>query len=275
MPRARVRYLAPSAACSDISVSIGDPESVTVFTEEHEVDINDLRTIQSSVDVEGFVLVNHTTKVRDFRDVRQIEDVYLDEIVALVTQCTGAQATFVTDCHIRRENAEQYEDSYSMFFHGDKPLGDALGYTERRLDEIDIEVNTDHCDFAWFNTWQPIDREVQQNPLALIDAASVESHDLAKYCYGGYGDDGAETSIKYNPAHRIYYCPRMQTSELVLFKQLDTRPNRASTCLHASFVDPTAPADALGRRSIEVRLMCVFPKTGEAEPDTGKPEVST
>lgn len=251
-------------------MSIGDPESVAAYTEEHEADINDLRMIWSSIDVEGFVLVDHTTKVRDFRDARQIEDVYLEEIIALVTRRTGAQAAFVTDCHIRRENAKAYEDSYAMFFHGDKPLGDALGYTVQRLGEIDVEFSIDHCEFAWFNTWQPIDREVQQNPLALIDATSVEPHDLAKYCYGGYGDDGAETSIKYNPAHRIYYCPRMQTSELILFKQLDTRSNRASTCLHASFVDSTAPVDALGRRSIEVRLLCVFPKTREAETEVAK-----
>lgn len=260
--RARVRYLAPSSAGPGIPVSIGDPESVAKHTAEHEVNINDLRMIRSSVDAEGFELLDHTTKVRDFREEREVRDVYAGEITDLVTQYTGAQATFVTDYHIRRENSRQYEDSYAMFFHGDKPLGDARGYTVRRLGEIDAGLSTGHREFAWFNTWQPIDREVQQNPLALIDATTVEPGDLSQYCYAGYGDDGRETSITYNPAHRVYYCPRMQTSELLLFKQLDTRPGRAGTCLHGSFVDPTAPADALGRRSIEVRLLCVFQKDG-------------
>ena len=65
----------------------------------------------------------------------------------------------------------------------------------------------------------------------------------------------------HSPKHRCYYFPRMQTNELIVLKQLDTRPQRASLCPHTSFDDPTAPANALPRRSIEARTLCVFPRT--------------
>jgi hypothetical protein len=60
-------------------------------------------------------------------------------------------------------------------------------------------------------------------------------------------------------AHRFYYFPRMQMDEAIVFKQLDPRPGRAYCCPHTSFDDPGAPADAVGRRSIELRAVGVFP----------------
>ena len=44
----------------------------------------------------------------------------------------------------------------------------------------------------------------------------------------------------------------------LLFKQLDSRPGEPRMCPHSSFDDATAPADALRRRSIEVRVLGVF-----------------
>ncbi len=45
-------------------------------------------------------------------------------------------------------------------------------------------VELDHSkkwDFAWYNLWQPIDWEVQQNPLAIIDFTTLERDDLVGY----------------------------------------------------------------------------------------------
>ena len=61
----------------------------------------------------------------------------------------------------------------------------------------------------------------------------------------------------FNPDQRFYYFSRMQTDEMMVIKQLDTRPDRARGCPHTSF-DVEAPPDAPGRRSIEVRLVCAF-----------------
>ena len=60
--------------------------------------------------------------------------------------------------------------------------------------------------------------------------------------------------------HRFYYFPRMQTDEIMVFKQLETRSGAGLPCPHTSFDDMTAPDDALGRRSVESRAMCAFPR---------------
>ena len=46
--------------------------------------------------------------------------------------------------------------------------------------------------------------------------------------------------------------------EVLLTKQLDTRPGRARQCPHTSFVDESAPPDVPPRRSIETRVLAVF-----------------
>ncbi len=49
-------------------------------------------------------------------------------------------------------------------------------------------------------------------------------------------------------------CP----DEVLIFKQLDSRPDKAQVCPHTSFVHPDTAPDALERRSIELRMMCAF-----------------
>jgi len=96
---------------------------------------------------------------------------------------------------------------------------------------------------------------VQQNPLTLIDTRTIRREDFREYVFD---EDGVASMPLYSSDHRHYYFPRMQTSELLVFKQLDSRFERTSLCAHTSFDDATSPGDAPRRRSIEVRLMCVF-----------------
>ncbi|MFX6888168.1 CmcJ/NvfI family oxidoreductase, partial [Acinetobacter baumannii] len=64
----------------------------------------------------------------------------------------------------------------------------------------------------------------------------------------------------YNPAHRWYYVPRMTADEALLLKCYDSATDgRTRFCPHTAFVDPTTPADAAPRESIEVRTL-VFHK---------------
>ena len=62
--------------------------------------------------------------------------------------------------------------------------------------------------------------------------------------------------MKYNPAHRWYYVPQMRTDEALLLKCSDTSTGvPARFTPHSAFTDPTAPADAPPRESIEVRTL--------------------
>jgi hypothetical protein len=66
--------------------------------------------------------------------------------------------------------------------------------------------------------------------------------------------------VKYNPNHRWFYFPEMTPDEALLLKCYDSATDgRTRFGPHTAFVDPTTPADAAPRESIEVRTL-VFHK---------------
>ena len=253
-----VRYLAPEWRDSATPPSIGDWDSLAAHTVEHTVTVEDARGTDYGLDTSGFTLLHHRTSV-DFRDETAIRERYFAELEPLVREQTGADHVFVTHHFVRWGNPDDFEDGYAAFLHGDKGIDDPFGYTASRMAELDIRLPEDReWDFAWYNTWQPVEREVFQHPLVLMDARTVAREDIHNYFYTSVGDPHPESSPVYAPGHVFRYFPRMRPDELLMFKQLDTRPDRAPTCLHSAAVDPTAPADAPLRRSIEVRWMCAF-----------------
>ncbi len=59
-----------------------------------------------------------------------------------------------------------------------------------------------------------------------------------------------------NPAHRWFYFPHMLAGETLLIKGFDSMLDGcARFTAHASFLDPTTPADAPPRESIEARAL--------------------
>ena len=112
--------------------------------------------------------------------------------------------------------------------------------------------------YAWYNTWQPFDHQVQNNPLAFIGWGSLPLPDVIDYFYTGHNQDSLVAAPVYNPDHRWWYFPLMETTEILIVKQLDSRPGRAVYCPHTSFDMPGAAPDSLPRRSFETRLLAVF-----------------
>ncbi|MCH8099418.1 MAG: methyltransferase, partial [Proteobacteria bacterium] len=63
----------------------------------------------------------------------------------------------------------------------------------------------------------------------------------------------------HHPEQRWYYFPEMQMDEALLFKTFDSETDgRARFTVHSSFADPSAPADAPPRESIETRCLLFF-----------------
>lgn len=129
-------------------------------------------------------------------------------------------------------------------------------------------------DYMTYNLWQPFDREVQQNPLTVLDARTLEeATDLAPLLTPGTKLLGGNKAVLPNPKHRWFYVPRMRPDEMLVFlgqkhpivKGGDAPPGSGCLCPHTSFVDPTAPAGAPGRRSVEARVLAAFPKKTSAK----------
>ena len=111
--------------------------------------------------------------------------------------------------------------------------------------------------------WRAIDQPIRSNPLAVVDARTVSPADLIK-AERRYPHRVGETyQLAYSPAHRWFYFPTMRRDEALVFKVYDSETDgRARFTPHCSFVDPTTPAGAPPRQSIEVRTFAFF----ETEP---------
>lgn len=260
---AKVRYLNSEWKDRKEPARIGDRESRRANTTPIEVEIFDARPRHAEgaldLDASGFVLRELRSAVSDFRDENGVRAGYYPQIRSLIKDLTGAHHVFMLQHLVRTESTASFNNAYARFIHCDYSANDASNMARRTLERNGIDPRlAEAWQFAWFNAWQPFDREVQQNPLTLIDVTSLAGGDIVDYFYTGYGNDGRSSMPTFNPRHRFFYFPRMRTDEVMIFKQGDTRPGLAQMCPHTSFDDPTAPGDALGRRSIETRVMCAF-----------------
>ncbi len=262
--RANVRYLKSEWKGREELPRIGSRESRREMTEFREVIITDARprSVAGELDLDrsGFLLTRHRTDVSDFRNAEEVEGRYYAEWAERVRGFTGASEVLFLQHVVRTENPEDFNDAYARFVHCDYSAELAVEIAQRMY-ATHVGTSPDrvaHRDFVWLNVWQPIEREVQQNPLTLIDAATLSRDDLVDYVYAAAGRDAVSSVPVFNANHRFCYFPKMQPDEAIVFKQFDPRADRAFVCPHTSFDDPTAPPDALGRRSIELRILAVL-----------------
>ncbi len=113
--------------------------------------------------------------------------------------------------------------------------------------------------FAIIQVWRATAEPIQSNPLAIADARSLAPEDLIR-AERRYPHRVGETyRIRHNPAHRWFYFPQMRRDEALVFKVFDSaKDGRARFTAHSSFDDPTTPAGAPPRQSIEARTFAFF-----------------
>lgn len=214
-----------------------------------------------SLDRNGFELVEHKTGVTNFFDPAQLESVYYPEIEDLVKAVSGASRVVVFDHTLRTGDDTERESKKIrepvLWTHND--------YTEWSGPQRVRELLPDEADallqhrFAIIQVWRAIAKPIQSNPLAIGDALSFSADDFIR-AERRYPNRVGETyQIRYNPNHRWFYFPEMRRDEALVFKVYDSeKDGRARFTPHTSFVDPTSPADAPPRQSIEVRTLAFF-----------------
>lgn len=113
--------------------------------------------------------------------------------------------------------------------------------------------------FAFVNVWLAV-KEVQRDPLAMIDYGSVRPRDAVTINLQYRTRKGETYTVLPNANHRWVYYPRMAPGECLVFKVFESAedPGRARHVLHSSFQDPTSPPDAPPRESIEFRSVVLF-----------------
>lgn len=226
------------------------------------VTIRDARPLRGrlSLDVEGFTLVDHPTRMRDFLDADEVRRIYYPEIEALIAGLTGAARVHVFDHTLRTSDeadraARQIREPVRSV-HND--------YTERSGPQRVRDLLPDEAEallqrrFAIVQVWRAIDKTIARDPLAIADARSLAPADFIAAERRFPHRVGEIYQFAYSPAHRWYYFPRMRRDEALVFKVYDSAADRARWGAHASFEDPSSPPDAGPRESIEIRAFAFF-----------------
>ncbi len=230
---------------------------------EHRMPIYNGRAIvdELSLDREGFILVNHATRMKNFYDEAEVRSIYYKETEELVKQTSGAKRVLVFDHTLRSADSATREEKKIS-----GPVRNAHNdYTEwsgpqrvRDLVPDEAEELLKHR-FAVVQTWRPINNPVRREPLAIADARSIGTEEMIPSARIYPDRRGEVYHSTFNPAHRWYYFPNMQRNEAMVFKTFDSlKDGRARWTAHCAFDDPTAPPDAPPRESIEMRTLAFF-----------------
>lgn len=223
--------------------------------EEREVTIHNGRPLTGSLslDKQGFELHQRDTVVDDLYDDTLVENVYYDEVKALIKALTGASRVVIFD-HTRRSDAEGRDiRGPASRVHND--------YTERSGPERirDVLGEEQALSVAQINLWRPMSGPVKRSPLAVLDASTLDPNDLLATDLVYPDRLGEIYHLAYNPHQRWYYFPDMRRDEVLLIKGYDSRHDgRARFTPHTAFQAPHTPAGAPPRESIEVRTLAIF-----------------
>jgi hypothetical protein len=234
-------------------------------TDSKEVKIYDgwPKVEQFSVDREGFELKAFEAEFDQFDNDEAIKNRFYAQIVDFVKAHTGAKRVEVFDHTIRKRLPADLKVQTTvqrpavMLVHSDYTVKSG----PQRVHDL-LPAEADQLlqkRVAFYNVWKPLYRRVDELPLAMCDATSDADEDMLRMELKYRERTGEIYVMRYSPSHRWYYFPKMEPDQALLLKTYDSETDgRARFMGHSAFEDPTTPADALKRESIEVRTMAFF-----------------
>lgn len=230
--------------------------------EKHRVKIADARPITEllSLDLTGFELTPHATRMKDFFDADELRAVYYPEMCELIAARSGATRVHVFDHTLRsgdederalkkvREPVKAVHNDYTVW-SGPQRVRDLMG------EEAESLIGRR---FAIVQTWRAIADPILKDPLAIADARSIDFDDFIPAERRFPTRVGEIYQLAFNERHRWHYFPKMARDEVLVFKVYDSDAARARFSAHTSFDDPTVPATSPPRQSIEIRAFAFF-----------------
>ncbi len=209
----------------------------------------------------GFKFLSHDTTMQDFFDEDEVRRVYYPETEQLIRAESGARRVVVFDHTLRTADESRMEEGWIR-----NPVhGVHNDYTERSAPQRVRDFLPDEADellkhrYGIVQTWRPINKPVESEPLALIDGATIPEVGFIPYQRRYRYRTGETYHIAYSPEHRWYYFPRMTRNEAIVFKVFDTDAEAGVRfTAHSAFTDPTTPANATIRESIEMRALVFY-----------------
>jgi len=230
------------------------------------VSIRDLRERLHlfSYDKNGFTVLNMESKLTpdDFYNQVLVESVYYNEIKELLLGYFGAQRVEIMEHVIRKRHPEfpvstgedyQYTQPTSIV-HVDYTLSSALDASRDYLKIDSSRYERSEC----VNIWKPLWGPLTDWPLAVCDAESVDPTDLVASDVVTRTGFTENALVYFNPRHEWYYLNGQIASELVIFRQADTRAASQIGVPHSGFQNVQSDPHERPRESIETRAMIYY-----------------
>ena len=254
----------------------------TYLGDSLELPVHDGRRMAPDFGTQGFTLLDHASKVTDWRDEAEVDDVHAREIEGLARAFVGCDAALVYPALFRNPEAAAATPEYSpiTFVHSDyteafgpmivaddhpyraflDPVLDRFGVTR---DELKDASRTMMLQF-WRNTG-PTDADY---PLGFCDARDIGAERHLRFVVPNYGGLHLEfeTFGFAPPTNGEVDCwftfPQLRVDEVVAFRTYDSERVAGTEPYwtpHAAFRDPHVPDGPEHRRaSVEMRALCLW-----------------
>jgi hypothetical protein len=221
------------------------------------------RLDQFAVDREGFELKPFPAVFDGFDDNDAITEVFYPQVVDFVKRNTGANRVVIFDHTLRKRLPADLAQQTTvnrpavLLVHSDYTVASG---PQRVRDLLPNEADTLlQRRVAFYNVWKSLHDVVEELPLAMCDATSQAEGDMLRMDLKYRERTGEIYVMRHSPAHRWVYFPQMRGDQALLLKTYDSAVDgRARFVGHSAFEDPTTPANARRRESIEVRTMAYF-----------------
>ncbi|PVH83071.1 hypothetical protein DL98DRAFT_558939 [Cadophora sp. DSE1049] len=246
----------------------GDLPQSNIRREKFEVSINDIRKGESpTLERNGFQVMNMQSAMcyEDFADEKMIKDVYLPELQNALMKELDGRHVHVMDFAVRRRHS-QFPISTGKEFETLQPAALAhVDFTVRegeRLIEVmygdqAIELLRGHWQII--NIWRPLRGPLNDWPLALCDAQSVDYRNdimAGDLVYESFATENLQ--VMHNADQKWFYLPDQTTTEVLIFKSADSEHSDAPASPHAAFHNPKVTPEELPRESIDCRAFVFY-----------------
>jgi len=210
----------------------------------------------------GFDLFEFPTRVADFLDAGAVAAVYEPEVEAFLKAVTGCSRVHIFDHTVRASDPELREQKQvrepASLVHNDYTANSGFRCLHENLGDEAERLAAGR--FQIVNVWRPLVDPVEDYPLALCDARSIDPLDLIDSERRAPNHVGEIQLAVHDAAQRWYYFSAMRPPEVLLFKTFDSLDGGVHPCsIHSAIHLPQAPADARPRESVESRAFVFYP----------------
>lgn len=234
----------------------------------HTVTLVDARVRRGALSLaaNGFVLVDHTSAVRDWWNEHELRTVHYPEAEALARRLTGARRAVVFDHTLRRRapGRPPLDGTGGSFAAVREPVGRVhVDYTPvSGPDRARQALGPTSGRFAILGLWRPIiATPLLDAPLALADARSLRREHLVRNELIYPRRRGETYAVVHDPSHRWYHVSAQRRDEVIGFMHFDSAADplgNARAAAHTAFEHPRTPPGAPPRESLELRVALAF-----------------